>query len=416
MQAEIISIGTELTSGEKLDTNSQWLSLELSQLGIPVRFHTTMADDKAAMLEVCRTAVQRSDFVLVTGGLGPTLDDLTRELIAEVVGVELVLDEPSLAYIRDLFAKRSREFPERNRIQAMFPAGSEPLFNPIGTAPGIWMEIARTGRSPCRLAAMPGVPSEMKRMYREQVQPRLPSGEQVIRRLCLHCYGMGESAIEEKLGDLTVRNRNPEVGITASAATITLRIAASGATIAECEGLIERDRQFIHETLGDLVYGDDDETLEDVVMQLLNEQDKSVGSIEAGTAGMLAQALASAAQRTAAEFLGSLVMGWEEVVLSEGTEAKPDGIKSALSAMAQEMAKGARAQFHSSFALAITPLGRPTQAGAPPFCFIALAEESKIEVQEHLILSDLSIAAPRATKTALNMLRLRLLETRRASH
>ena len=136
MQAEIISIGTELTSGEKLDTNSQWLSVELSQLGIPVRFHTTMADEKAAMLEVCRTAVQRSDFVFVTGGLGPTLDDLTRELIAEVVGVELVLDEPSLAYIRELFAKRSREFPDRNRIQAMFPAGSEPLFNPIGTAPG----------------------------------------------------------------------------------------------------------------------------------------------------------------------------------------------------------------------------------------------------------------------------------------
>ena len=411
MQAEIISIGTELTSGEKLDTNSQWLSLELSQLGIPVRFHTTMADDKAAMLEVCRTAVQRSDFVFVTGGLGPTLDDLTRELIAEVVGVELVLDEPSLAYIRELFVKRAREFPERNRIQAMFPAGSEPLFNPIGTAPGIWMEIAREGRGPCRLAAMPGVPSEMKRMYREQVQPRLPSGERVIRRLCLHCFGKGESAIEEMLGDLTARNRNPEVGITASAATITLRIAASGESVAECERLIEQDRRFIRDTLGDLVYGEDDETLEDAVMKLLKAKTKTVSSMEAGTAGMLAQTLGVAGQKTESVYLGGAVMDSFPLAVLKGTEAKA---KRALSDMAKDMAEGSRAQSNSNFALGISPFSAATATGEPAFGFIALAGAGKTEVQEHLILSDLSIAAPRATKTALNMLRLRLLETRRA--
>ena len=406
MQAEIISIGTELTSGEKLDTNSQWLSLELSQLGIPVRFHTTMADDKAAMLEVCRTAVQRSDFVFVTGGLGPTLDDLTRELIAEVVGVELVLHEPSLAYIRELFAKRSREFPERNRIQAMFPAGSEPLFNPIGTAPGIWMQIARAGRSPCRLAAMPGVPSEMKRMYREQVQPRLPSGEQVIRRLCLHCFGNGESAIEEMLGDLTARNRNPEVGITASAATITLRIAASGATVAECEALIEQDCRFIRDTLGDLVYGEEDETLGDAVMKLLKEQGKSVSSVEAGTAGMLGQALAVAAPKFDSPYFGSLVLDGQEIMIPDSPESDER-----LADIAKRLAEGGQAQFGSIFSLAITPFRQPTQAGDPAGCFIALVGGGKTDVQEHLILSDLSIAAVRATKTALNMLRLRLLAT-----
>ena len=221
MKAEIIAIGSELTSGAKLDTNSQWLSTELSEIGIPVHFHSTMADDRQTMLEVFQTAVSRSDIVLVTGGLGPTLDDLTRELIAELTGTELVLDEPSLAFIEDLFAKRGRVMAERNRIQAMFPAGSEVLTNPVGTAPGIWMEVPREGRPPSLLAAMPGVPSEMKKMYREQVLPRLPQGQRVIRRSSVHCFGQGESNIEEMLGDLTARDRNPEVGITASSATIS---------------------------------------------------------------------------------------------------------------------------------------------------------------------------------------------------
>ena len=143
MKAEIISIGSELTSGAKLDTNSQWLSTELSEIGIPVHFHATMADDRQTMLEVFQTAVERSDLVLVTGGLGPTLDDLTRELIAELTGTELVLDEPSLQFIQNLFEKRGRVMADRNKIQAMFPAGSEVLHNPVGTAPGIWMEVAR---------------------------------------------------------------------------------------------------------------------------------------------------------------------------------------------------------------------------------------------------------------------------------
>ena len=220
MKAEIISIGSELTSGAKLDTNSQWLSTQLSEIGIPVHFHATMADDRQTMLEVFQTAVNRSDIVLVTGGLGPTLDDLTRELIAQLTGTELVLDEPSLEFIEKLFSKRGRVMSDRNRIQAMFPAGSEVMHNPVGTAPGVWMEVAREGRPPSLLAAMPGVPSEMKLMYRDQVIPRLPQGERVIRRSSVHCFGQGESNIEEMLGDLTARDRNPEVGITASSATI----------------------------------------------------------------------------------------------------------------------------------------------------------------------------------------------------
>src|SRR5205085_2290340 len=141
MKSEIISIGTEITSGQNLDTNAQWLSRRLAEIGIPVGFHTTVADDLADNVAVFRAATERAGLVISTGGLGPTLDDLTRDVLAQIAGVELVFHEESFQFIRDLFAKRKREMPERNRVQAMFPAGADVLANPIGTAPGIWMKI-----------------------------------------------------------------------------------------------------------------------------------------------------------------------------------------------------------------------------------------------------------------------------------
>src|SRR5262249_10621911 len=158
MHAEIISIGTELTTGAKLDTNSQWLSLELQAVGIPVHYHVTVADDLDANVNVLRAAAERSEIVLITGGLGPTLDDLTRDALALLTGTTLVLHEPSLEIIRGMFARRQRPMPERNVVQAMFPEGSEPIPNRRGTAPGIYVIIPRPGRAPCRIAAMPGVP------------------------------------------------------------------------------------------------------------------------------------------------------------------------------------------------------------------------------------------------------------------
>ncbi|HLW64186.1 MAG TPA: competence/damage-inducible protein A, partial [Gemmataceae bacterium] len=168
MKTEIISIGTEITSGQNLDTNSQWLSQRLAEIGIPVAFHTTVADDLDDNVNVFRVAVARAKLVLATGGLGPTLDDLTRDVLAQVAGMELVFHEPSWHHIQELFSKRFRHLPERNRVQAMLPAGAEAIFNPIGTAPGIWMKIGDTV-----VAAMPGVPSEMYRMFNEQIRPRL---------------------------------------------------------------------------------------------------------------------------------------------------------------------------------------------------------------------------------------------------
>jgi len=291
MHAEIIAIGTELTTGAKLDTNSQWLSIELAAVGIPVRYHTTVADSLEANLLVFQNAIQRADLVLISGGLGPTLDDLTREVLAKLMGVELVLDEPSLQQIKEMFTRRNRVMPERNVIQAMFPAGSSVIPNPRGTAPGIWMEIARPGTSPCLLAAMPGVPSEMKPMFRDSVLPKLSAfggAGNVIRSSRVNCFGLGESHAEELLGDLTTRGRDPEVGITVHEGTITLRIESHASTGAECDAKIVATKIVARERLGDYVFGDEDEQLEHVVIRQLQQRGLHLRTAESATGGLLA--------------------------------------------------------------------------------------------------------------------------------
>jgi nicotinamide-nucleotide amidase len=293
MLAEIIAIGTEITSGAKLDTNSQWLSQQLSDLGIPTGYHTSIADDLDANVACLRIAVERADVVIVSGGLGPTLDDLTRSALAALINKPLRMDETVLKSIEEMFRKRGRIMPDRNRVQAEFPEGSTPLTNPIGTAPGIWLEVPRAGRSPCLVAALPGVPSELKRMFEEQVVPRLPASGEVIRRYRIHCFGCGESQADELLGDLTARGRDPEIGITAHEATITLRIEARGKTEEECQAKIDQAKSEIGYRLIRYVYGVEDEELEFVVLRNLAHHGWTLAVADCGSGGWLARALGS---------------------------------------------------------------------------------------------------------------------------
>src|SRR5439155_12452441 len=171
MRAEIISIGDELTTGQRLDTNSQWLAERLLEIGVPVAFHTTVGDQLADKLLVFRQACERADSVVATGGLGPTADDLTRQALADLAGMPLVQDDASLAHIKALFARRKREMPPANVVQAQFPQGSRPIFNPHGSAPGIDMPITMLRDKPARIFALPGVPAEMKEMWSASVAP-----------------------------------------------------------------------------------------------------------------------------------------------------------------------------------------------------------------------------------------------------
>ena len=392
MYAEIVAVGSELTSGAKLDTNSQWLSVALGELGIPVRFHVTVADDLDAMVDVLRTAVARSDLVLITGGLGPTQDDLTRDALAALAGRKLVLHQPSLEHIRRLFARRGRPMPERNRVQALFPEGAEPLPNPIGTAPGIWLELPRDGAVPCRVAALPGVPSEMRRMFREQVQPRLSQGDQVLRTARLNCFGAGESAIEQRLGDLTARGREPEVGITAHEATIVLRITARAATAEQCQRQIDATKELIRQRLGDLIFGEEDQTLQDVVVSLLNARGKKLATLETGTDGLLSHWLAQADPGGRVFVSGQI---------------EPASVGPALSEKLRDVCSRNRADL--GLAAFVPPKGLSPSGGPPELARVLLLDADREQFFEEPTAGNPAILAPRVVKSALNRLRLHLM-------
>ncbi len=419
MYAEIISIGSELTTGAKLDTNSQWLSRELAKIGISVNYHTTVADDLPANVAVLAAAVNRADVVLITGGLGPTQDDLTREAIAQMLDAPLELDEPSLEFIRRLFARFNREMPERNQVQAMFPRGTEPIPNLRGTAPGIWAQIPRgQGRPDCRLAAMPGVPNEMYKMFSDEVLPKLQTGEgprRFIRSARINCFGPGESQAEEWLGDLTARGRDPEIGITVSKATITLRITAHGTSGEECDLKISESKSLIYERMGQAVFGEEDEELQHVVARLLKGSGQTLATAESGTGGLLAHNL-TGVEGFQESYLGGVVAPTDQAKI-EMLGVTPDCLEKegAISAaVAEAMAVGCRRRFGSDFALAVTecpPNDPESLEEQGPLAFIALAGAEETVSRKLNLLGDPHIVKARVAKASLNLLRLSLLES-----
>lgn len=287
LTAEVIAIGDEMTSGARLDTNSQWLCQRLGELGITVRFTTMVGDQLQDNVDVFRNACQRVDFVVSTGGLGPTADDLTRDAIALACDRPLALSESALRHIESMFKNRQREMPPRNRVQAMFPAGAMEIHNPRGTAPGIDVTATFDGQRAPRIFALPGVPAEMMEMFASTVAPRIVEqiggGRLVLKHAVIKCFGTGESDMEARLGEMISRTRFPRVGITVSAATISLRITAQGADEAECDEMIQQTRQEIFELAGEFVFGEGETyELHHAVTDLLVARNQRLATIESG--------------------------------------------------------------------------------------------------------------------------------------
>ncbi|TWU40462.1 competence/damage-inducible protein A [Novipirellula artificiosorum] len=289
--AEVISIGDEMTSGARLDTNAQWLSRRLAELGVEVLFHTTVCDSMDCNVDVFRTAVRRVDVVVCTGGLGPTRDDLTRDALAEASGKVLEFRQQAMDKIERLFATRQRPMSQRNRLQAMFPKGSTTIPNPQGTAPGIDQTFDQGDETTCRVFALPGVPAEMKPMFDQTVAPAIAmmtGGGSVIRSLVMKFFGTGESAMEERLGEMISRDRIPRVGITVSAATLSLRITASSDSALRCDQMIAETRDEIMSRVGDLYFGEGEDFEQyHAIDQLLRGRKESLVVVELGYAAPL---------------------------------------------------------------------------------------------------------------------------------
>jgi nicotinamide-nucleotide amidase len=284
MNAEIITTGTELLLGEILDTNAPFIARQLRAIGLNLYYKTTVGDNRDRLAYALRQALERSDVVIVTGGLGPTVDDITREAVADATERPLELRPEIVEHLKAFFGQRGRSFTENNLRQAYLPQGSRMIPNPIGTAPGFIVEDARGV-----IITMPGVPREMERMMTEQVIPYLQErmGESlVIVTRIIHTAAIGESTIDNMIGPLMTRS-NPTVGLAAHLGQVDIRLAARAGSEAEAWALIDPVEAEIREQLGPWIYGVDEDTLGSVIARWLRQHGAKLAIFETNTRGAI---------------------------------------------------------------------------------------------------------------------------------
>ena len=411
MEAIILSIGNELTTGQTVDTNTAWLARQASELGIHVSRHATVADDLEPLREEIRQATTKADLVLVSGGLGPTEDDLTRQALADAMGVNLEMREEHVERIRAFFTARGRPMPDSNKVQAMFPAGSDAIDNTCGTAPGI---KAACGRA--TVFVMPGVPREMQEMYRLAVRPFLigKTGSARMLATTIHTFGAGESDVGELIRDLMDRKRNPTVGTTAKQGIISVRIHSYGANEDEARSRLDQTAAEVRKRLGTLVYGQDEDTLASAAGRLLKVKGKTLATAESCTGGLIAKLMT--------DVPGSSDY-FRQGLVTYANEAKmrllgiPAGLIQKYGAVSHEVAEAmateTRLRGETECAISVTGIAGPGGGSTQKpigLVYIGLADAGGCEVTRHLFGEHLTRAEvrERAASTALNRLRLRL--------
>ncbi|MPZ13421.1 MAG: CinA family nicotinamide mononucleotide deamidase-related protein [Chloroflexi bacterium] len=314
MRGEIVSVGTELLLGMIVDTNAQYLAQQLADLGIDVFWVSQVGDNLGRAVEVLDRGLSRSDVTVVTGGLGPTEDDLTREAIGAALGETLTVDPELEQWLRDTFARRGRPMPERNMKQATLIPSARALPNPVGTAPGWWVE--RDGKI---IVAMPGVPTEMRLMWDQRVRPALHTraGAGILVTTNLKVLGLGEGAVEEQLGDL-VHSTNPTVATYAKPDGVQVRISAKASDETIAREMLAPMAQKVLEVLEPWVYGRDEETLASLAAQRLAARGWTLTSAERGTAGALAMEIGTDST-LAEQFRGGFVVAADGTPLGVGS-------------------------------------------------------------------------------------------------
>lgn len=370
MRAEIISCGTELLLGQITDTNATHLAQSLAALGVDLYFVSQVGDNQERVVETLQRAWQRSDLIVVTGGLGPTEDDLTRESISTLLGEPLKIEPALEAELRARFVNAHVQMPDRNLKQASLIASARSLPNPLGTAPGWWVE--KDGHI---IVAMPGVPREMYRMWEEEAVPRLtPYTGGLIYTRILRVSGMGESAVEESLGDL-IHNTNPTVATYAKMDAVDVRITAKAVIREDAEQLVQKMEERVRQILGYHVFGVDKETLPERIGVLLQERQQTLGAMESLTGGLLSSTITDV-PNSSNHFIGGLVTYSTALKAQMGV---PSEILDRYGAVSEEtaraMAHAVRERLGTDFGIGITGVAGPDKQENKPVGTVHIAVE-----------------------------------------
>ena len=411
MTVTILCIGDELLIGQVVNTNATWLGEHLSGLGIDVQRVVTLGDEEAAIRQALAEASTTSDLVIVTGGLGPTHDDLTLDAVAAHLGVGCTPHAPTLARIRRRFARRGQTPPERTERLALVPEGCDVLPNPVGIAPGLWAD----GRDDAILVVLPGVPSEMKALFRDEVEPRLRrrADLRVIRQRTLLTAGIGESNLQEQLGDI-VDHLGPDrrLAYLPGSSGVRLRLTATGedqTTVAERLDALERR---IRERAGEHIFGEGEERLEGVVGRMLEARGFTIATAESCTGGLLADRITDIPGASA--YMRGGVTAYCNSVKVELLGVDPaalEGDGAVSEAVAQQMARGVRRALSAEIGVSTTGIAGPS-GGTPDkpvgTVWIGYADAEGAFAQCHYFTDDRDLNKQLSTTAALDLVRRRL--------
>jgi nicotinamide-nucleotide amidase len=393
MRIELINTGSELLLGRVLNTHQQWICRRLADLGYETARQVCVADSAQEIKAAVRESLSRADVVITTGGLGPTSDDLTRERLASLLGLELASDPETLRRIEALFARRRRPMPASAKVQAMTPRGALVLTNEFGTAPGLVIRVRtnpfREDGRPCWLILLPGPPRELRPMFEEKVIPflsrELPPQEEYVC-LVLKTTGLGESLVEERIaGPLKpLVEAGLDLGYCARIGEVDVRLAARGAA---AQGMVREAEAIVRQLLGGLIYGIGDVSLEETLVRLLAERGKTLALAESCTGGLAANRLTNVPGASAVLKCGFVTYSNEAkrdfLGVSEAA-LKEHGAVSEV--VARLMAEGARQRCGADYALSITGIAGPAGGGeAKPVgtVFMALAGGRETVAERH---------------------------------
>lgn len=410
MKTEIITVGTEILLGDILNTNTHYLSNELANMGIDVYYQITVGDNEQRLLSQLKESFKRSDLVILTGGLGPTEDDITKEVCAKYFDMEMEFHEQSWDKIIEIHNKMNRKPTENNRKQAYFPKGSLILPNKYGTAPGCIMEKDKK-----TIIVMPGPPKEMKPMFDNYVKPfLLKDNKNILKSKVLRIIGMGESKIENDLLDLIDKQINPTIATYAKDGECTVRITAKGKNEKEVESLIEPISNEIKSRFKEKVYGEDDTAIEDEVAKILVDNNLTIAVAESCTGGMVAADLINYPGISSVFMEGCVTYSNEAKMMTLNVKKETLNTVGAVSEQcAKEMSEGVAARHNTNIGLSTTGIAGPEGGSEDKpvgLVYMGITINNKTIVKKYIFNGNRQQIRSRACKTLLNDLRLELLK------